>query len=113
VVTEVTLLLQDGTVREGGLIGRQLRHLIALVAPANDEPVTPAPSQRVANAEPQASAACSRATFTFFARFVELNKLSQRNRLAWNWIPIHSHGSDDWYMRTSLGPKRLPAELAA
>ncbi|WP_222428290.1 hypothetical protein, partial [Synechococcus sp. Ace-Pa] len=20
--------------------------------------------------------------------------------------PIHSHGSDDWYMRTSLGPKR-------
>ncbi|MCT0202916.1 hypothetical protein KQ302_11770, partial [Synechococcus sp. CS-602] len=36
---------------------------------------------------------------------VELNKLGQR-QAGLELDPIHSHGSDDWYMRTSLGPKR-------
>jgi len=40
-----------------------------------------------------------------FARSVELNKLGQR-QAGLELDPIHSHGSDDWYMRTSLGPKR-------
>jgi len=77
--------------------------LIALVAPANDEPVLLALTTWAT--ETIRPARLFQGNFTFLLGSVELNKLGQR-QAGLELDPIHSHGSDDWYMRTSLDPKR-------
>jgi len=53
------------------------------------------------------------ATYNTFARFsVEAAINWGRRQAGLDSDPIHSHGSDDWYMRTALGPKGLPRRLA-
>jgi len=64
----------------------------------------------VGNGNHQGQRACPGAT-SHFARVRRLNKPGQR-QLSLELESDSYHGSDDWYMRTSLGLQRGPAELA-
>jgi len=83
-------VLDDGQLRATDL---------ALVGAAIDEPVTPCP-HNVGTETNSASAACSRQLSHFLLGSVELNFNWGSDRAGLGKLdPIHSHGSDDWYMR--------------
>jgi len=89
--SEVTLLLQDGTGREGGLM-TTVRHLISacgrlpMIEPRNSLP------HNVGNETNQASAPVPGQLHPFFASFRKSSINWGSDRLAWKLMPIHSHG---------------------
>jgi hypothetical protein len=101
--------LQDGSGRECGLM-TAAPALIALVAPAMDQPVFLA---LTAGATETIRPACLlQGCFTFLLGAVELDELRQRQACL-KLDSIHGHGKHIWYRRTSLGRNGLLTELAA
>jgi len=79
---------------------------------ANDEPVLLA-LHNWAQQETIRPAACFQANFTFLLAFRRANKTAGSDQAGLETDPIHSHCSDDWYMRTSLVQKGCLRSLDA